>query len=342
LGNANELGKYVAVAEGKSTEELENAFLRKCWEVRVDIALNNKNSSGRKKSSKVVMVKGILMTLFNFFFVYFVTFFGSAFRILERNLLRPVLNVNSRYFPTTYIVKGFMQMMSVCSGAKVERSGVQNFAKDSNGNVLPSLILFSHASNLDSFIVSGACPLPLQFVGKKELFKVPLIGWLFYVYGMFGIDRKNIEQAKKQYEEAAKEIAREKTSIAISPEGTRSKTGLLSEFKKGLFHLAKSAKIRITPTILLGAYELWPPGQMFTTPGQVEVRFLPQIEVSENDDHNSILRKVRRSMLKGFLLEEEHKYLRSKHKSPTSSFLYCSIPLSLLVWFFILKFYNFL
>jgi hypothetical protein len=87
-----------------------------------------------------------------------------------------------------------------------------------------------------------------------------------------------------------------KRSLAISPEGTRSKTGLLSEFKKGPFYLWQDCNrisgsgsghentkgnsiVSITPAIVLGAYELWPPEALVPASGRVVIRYCTPIVV---------------------------------------------------------------
>lgn len=76
--------------------------------------------------------------------------------------------------------------------------------------------------------------------------------------------------------------------------------------------MAAAVRLPITPILLSGAYDLWPPGQVvsalcyvadrrvwqaFVRPGRVNVRVLPPLPVSTSDDHVSIERKVRRALL---------------------------------------------
>lgn len=43
----------------------------------------------------------------------------------------------------------------------------------------------------------------------------------------------------------------------------------LQEFKKGPFYLREDTKKNVVPSIVFGAYELWPPGRLFSIPGHV-------------------------------------------------------------------------
>ena len=81
--------------------------------------------------------------------------------------------------------------------------------------------------------------------------------------GTVFIDRANRATARKAFEGAANEIKREKQSVFIFPEGTRSyaEEPMLLGFKKGAFHLAIQAGVPIVPVVtgcywgILGARE---------------------------------------------------------------------------------------
>jgi len=158
--------------------------------------------------------------------------------------------------------------------------------------------LFSHGSNLDPFIVASG-PLAFKWVGKQSLFNIPIFGWALSCYGHIAIERGDRQKAISSLEEAAKRIHLWGRSIALSPEGTRSTTGRLLEFKKGPFHLAETVRLPLVPMIILGAYDLWPPGQAFVESGDVTIRFLPPIKIRPSDDHNTLLSRSRRVFLQG-------------------------------------------
>jgi 1-acyl-sn-glycerol-3-phosphate acyltransferase len=70
-------------------------------------------------------------------------------------------------------------------------------------------------------------------------------------------------------------------SLAVSPEGTRSKTGHLRPFKKGGFHLAQQLEWPILPVSIHGAFDLWPPKSGFTRCGCVELRYHEHVTVRQ-------------------------------------------------------------
>ena len=54
----------------------------------------------------------------------------------------------------------------------------------------------------------------------------------------------------------AKETLQKGIPVYVSPEGTRTTTGRIREFKKGPFHLAREAGADILPMVFHGAFEI--------------------------------------------------------------------------------------
>ena len=73
--------------------------------------------------------------------------------------------------------------------------------------------------------------------------------------GTVFIDRSNRTNALQAFENAAEEMRREKQSVFIFPEGTRSyaREPSLGGFKKGAFHLAVKAGVEVVP-VVAGCY----------------------------------------------------------------------------------------
>lgn len=104
----------------------------------------------------------------------------------------------------------------------------------------------NHQSYLDIPVLFRAVPVNLYFVAKKELKKIPFLGWYMMATGMIFIDRKNRARSIDSLKRAAKLIARGK-SVIMFPEGTRSRDGFLAAFKKGPFMLASQANVNVVP-----------------------------------------------------------------------------------------------
>jgi 1-acyl-sn-glycerol-3-phosphate acyltransferase len=148
----------------------------------------------------------------------------------------------------------------------------------------PCIVMYTHASNLDPLVVMVVARCAPKFIFKKELLRVPLFGWVLWLYGQIAIDRKNREQAVASLDEAVKTLTSCGQSIAIAPEGTRSRTGELQDFKRGPFHLAQKSGAMCVPLVIRGAFELLPPRSKFFDAGDITVTALEPVRGDSVDE----------------------------------------------------------
>ena len=132
------------------------------------------------------------------------------------------------------------------------------------------LIMGNHQNLFDVFVVPSAIPLVFTGVEAAYHFSFPVWGYLIRKWGCIPIQRSNLEQAKKSIEQAEKTLT-SGLSIAILPEGHRTRTGRMDSFKKGPFHLAKNTGADILPFGIRGLYDFQIRGGFILTPGRVEV-----------------------------------------------------------------------
>ena len=167
------------------------------------------------------------------------------------------------------------------------------------------LLTFTHASNLDGFIISSTCPIRHYALAKKELFAIPFFSWIALAIGGVPVDRNNRKRAVKVLQRTVSKARNSKIAMAIAPEGTRSTSGQLLPFKKGTFHMWEDTRAPIVPVVIVGAYDLYPVGTSINLPGKVWVRYLPPIYAKEASDRDAMLRLVRRRMLESLMKAPE-------------------------------------
>ena len=135
-------------------------------------------------------------------------------------------------------------------------------------------------------------------MAKAELRKMPLVG-IAMERGLFPlIDRKNRSSAIKSLNGTFAKMKRNKLSILVFPEGTRSGNGRLIPFKKGSFVLAIDNKLPILPVIMCGTGKINPPGTIWIKSSKADMYFLPPIPVSEieNTDRTALRDQVFKTM----------------------------------------------
>ena len=91
-------------------------------------------------------------------------------------------------------------------------------------------------------------------IAKIEASKVPLANlWMRAMHVIF-IDRGDIRQSAECINTAAEQL-KHGNSVAIFPEGTRSKNHSMNEFKPGAFKAALKAGVPVVPFVIDGTYK---------------------------------------------------------------------------------------
>lgn len=131
----------------------------------------------------------------------------------------------------------------------VELIGQENLKDDEN-----YLFVANHQSNFDILVTLAKLDRSVGFVAKEELEKVPVIRyWMKELHCVF-INRSNAREGLKSILAAANKL-KEGKNMVIFPEGTRSKSHNVSEFKKGSLKLAFKAKAKVVPVTFLNLYK---------------------------------------------------------------------------------------
>jgi 1-acyl-sn-glycerol-3-phosphate acyltransferase len=146
----------------------------------------------------------------------------------------------------------------------------------------PIIFMANHTSLIDILVMIIGLPCHFNFIAKKELRWVPLIGLDMIMEGDFLIDRRNPKAAKlclKKVESRLKKGG----NILIFPEGTRSKNGTLLPFKLGGFRLATASGATIVPCYIYGANHIVQKQSLKASPGTVHIHIGQPIDPTKID-----------------------------------------------------------
>ena len=132
----------------------------------------------------------------------------------------------------------------------------------------PLIIAANHASNMDAVVV-GSWLIPrlgrrFQWLGKKELFDWPIVGWVARNGGVHPVDRST---ADVEAFRLASRILDEGHVLFVFPEGTRSPDGALQEARDGIALLALRTNAPIVPVSIAGSDRVWPRSRRLPRPG---------------------------------------------------------------------------
>ena len=135
----------------------------------------------------------------------------------------------------------------------------------------PHLYLFNHQSLLDQFLIAGTVKEYMTAVGADYQFSWPIWGRVIKRLGAIPIVREDLKKAIHSLSLAEDEI-RKGTSFLIAPEGTRTLTGKMGEFKKGIFHLSLNTGVTIIPIGLIGAFGAKKKNDWRIYPGRITIK----------------------------------------------------------------------
>ena len=139
----------------------------------------------------------------------------------------------------------------------------------------PRIVILNHSSTLDMVVVARLSPPRMMVVFKESLRWVFPLNLAFAMLGVVYVRRSAPGSTVGGMKRAAQRVREEVRSLALSPEGTRSRTGDLGPFKSGAFHAAQQAGAAIVPIVISGAHALCPPTGLRVQPGRIVVEVRP-------------------------------------------------------------------
>ena len=156
-------------------------------------------------------------------------------------------------------------------GAKRRVVGMENIDPEK-----AYVMVLNHQSMVDILSIYNL-PLVFKWVSKREVYRIPLVGRLLLMHGDIVINRASAKEAMQLVHTKGMEWLKKGASVAIFPEGTRSKDGEIHNFKAGAFILAKDAGVPILPIVLDGTSSLVRKGWMINWKNVTTIKVLPEI-----------------------------------------------------------------
>jgi 1-acyl-sn-glycerol-3-phosphate acyltransferase len=161
----------------------------------------------------------------------------------------------------------------------------------------PMVLISNHRSHYDVPSMIYSLPVPLSFITKQELRRIPVFGKGVASLGMVFVDRKNREAALRSLEDAARQV-REGRVVTFFAEGTRSDDGqTMLPFKKGGFRMAQESGVPIQPVVVLGTERVLPKHSLLVSAGEVVIRFAEAIPTRPDDDLDELMARTRKAMI---------------------------------------------
>jgi 1-acyl-sn-glycerol-3-phosphate acyltransferase len=150
------------------------------------------------------------------------------------------------------------------SGTRLSIEGRENIKPQES-----YLVVANHLSTLDIMVCFIAVRLPIRYLAKKELFRIPLLAQAMRAIGIIEVDRSARSSIHSSVNRQASELIAKRRSLIIYPEGTRPRNGVMKPFKKGAFTMAIAGGLPVLPLSIHGTYEAAAPGKPWFKGGPV-------------------------------------------------------------------------
>ncbi len=159
------------------------------------------------------------------------------------------------------------------------------------------ILAANHQSYLDGMFVIGALSaktiLRTYFYAKEEHVHRGYVAWMASRHNVIVMEPSNLKKSIQKLGEAL----RQGRNIIIFPEGTRTRTGAMGEFKKMFAILAKELDVPVVPVCIHDAYRAMPRHTKLPRPHKVTVEYLPPIS-PEALDYDGIASATREAIAK--------------------------------------------
>ena len=157
------------------------------------------------------------------------------------------------------------------SGSTVEVNGLEHLPENET-----VVYISNHQGNFDIPLIMGYIDKPKGFISKIEAQKIPIVvKWMELIHCVF-MDRSTLKGSAGAIIQGIK-VLKEGHSLVIFPEGTRSRSDEMGEFKHASFKLATKPGVPIVPITIDGSYKIMEQNHNKITPSHVTLTIHPAI-----------------------------------------------------------------
>jgi 1-acyl-sn-glycerol-3-phosphate acyltransferase len=160
-------------------------------------------------------------------------------------------------------VRGWGILFAFATGTRMDVEGLEHLDRSAS-----YVVVSNHLSNLDPPLHIATLPIPIRFLAKKELFRIPIFGRAMRAVGMIETDRQAHASAHRAINDRVIRAVDLGKSLIIYPEGHRSRDAEMQPFKKGAFRIAVDVGLPILPVAISGTERAWKPGDRLVHGGR--------------------------------------------------------------------------
>lgn len=138
--------------------------------------------------------------------------------------------------------------------------------------------IVNHVNLFDPFVLYATVPQFFRGLELESHFRIPVYGWMMKRFGNVPVPDENRPSDMKRMWRLTRAALDDGVSLAVFPEGQRTRDGHVGPFKDGVFRMAMHFGIPIVPVSVVGAYEFNKKMGWMIRPGTVTVYLHDAIE----------------------------------------------------------------
>jgi len=165
------------------------------------------------------------------------------------------------------LARGWARLILAVSGVSVGVRHAERLEAGASFVIAPN-----HESFYDILVLLAVLPVSVRFLAKRNLFRLPILGWSMTAAGFIPVDRETRSRSFALVDAALSRL-RGGRSLIVFPEETRTRTGELSAFKGGAALLALRSELPLLPVGIAGTFAIQRRGGFTIQPSRVCLAF---------------------------------------------------------------------
>ena len=149
----------------------------------------------------------------------------------------------------------------------------------------------NHQGAFDIFLIYGFLGVPIKWVMKAGIAKIPFVGAACRAAGFIFVDNSTPKAAARSVLEAERSL-KNGASVVVFPEGSRTYNGKMIRFKKGAYQMAADQHLQIVPITLNGPFDVLPIGSLNVHRHKMEMVIHPPIPTEGMDASHKGLQQM--------------------------------------------------
>lgn len=149
----------------------------------------------------------------------------------------------------------------------------------------------NHQGAFDIFLIYGFLGVPVKWIMKASIGKIPFVGAACRAAGFIFVDHSTPKAAAKSVKDAGCAL-RNGASVIVFPEGSRTHTGRMAHFKRGAYQIATEHELPTVPITLNGTFHVLPVGSLNLRRHRMEMIIHPAVSAGDYEKSHKGLQQM--------------------------------------------------